>query len=192
MYDVKRRTGFNVPAIILRMLFGGNGQPPQNHHVARTTAGVRLPFRPLHGFTLTELVVVVMILGILAAVAVPRLLDSSKYAADNATRQTLAVIRNAIERYAAEHGGQLPGADGTQETFKADLARYLRGTEFPKCRVDAARYHEVRMMRSNDAYPPGDGDTVGTHSWVYNYETGDFYVNSRDLSADGVTRYDEF
>jgi general secretion pathway protein G len=191
MHDPKTRTGFSLITGKLRMFLAGDIRHPEDRRDEVASAEACQPSRSQFGFTLTELVVVVMILGILAAVAAPRLLDSSKYAADNATRQTLAVVRNAIERYAAEHGGQLPGADGQQETFKADLARYLRG-EFPMCRVDAARYNEVRMIRSDDPFPPGDGDTVGTHSWVYNYETGDFYVNSRDLSADGVTRYDQF
>ena len=63
------------------------------------------------GFTLVELVVVVMILGILAAVAAPKLLGTSGTATDNGLRQTLSVVRDAIERYAAENGGDFPGTD---------------------------------------------------------------------------------
>ena len=68
------------------------------------------------GFTLVELVVVVMILGILAAVAAPKLLGTSGTATDNGLRQTLSVVRDAIERYAAENGGDFPGTD--EATFK--------------------------------------------------------------------------
>ena len=72
------------------------------------------------GFTLVELVVVVMILGILAAVAAPKLLGTSGTATDNGLRQTLSVMRDAIERYAAENGGDFPGTD--EASFKAAIS----------------------------------------------------------------------
>ena len=61
-----------------------------------------------NGFTLIELVVVIMILGILAAVAAPKLLNTSATAIDNGLKQTLAVVRDAIELFVAENGGTLP------------------------------------------------------------------------------------
>ena len=88
-----------------------------------------IQMRKHKGFTLIELVVVVMILGILAAVAAPKLLGTSSSASDNGIKETLGVVRDAIERYAAEHGGSLPGST-IEATFKATLAPYLR--VFPK------------------------------------------------------------
>jgi general secretion pathway protein G len=138
------------------------------------------------GFTLVELVVVVMILGILAAVAAPKVMGTSAKAKDNSVKQTLAVVRDAIERYAAEHGGELPGSsDDTQATFKLNLKDYLRGA-FPKCPVGT----EDDVVLIEDSGAPSATGTGG--SWMFSTDTGEFIVNSTDAvpSMSGVS-YDE-
>jgi len=143
-------------------------------------------------FTLIELVVVVMILGILAAIAAPKLLRTSDAATDNGLRQTLGVVRTAIDTYSAQHQGGLPGADGNEATFQSDIQPYLRGAQFPTCPVGQAKNGNVRMMSGNGSITTGIGATEVTHSWVYQYEVGDFFVNSTDPTTDGSTTYDKF
>jgi general secretion pathway protein G len=130
-----------------------------------------------NGFTLVELVVVVMILGILAAVAAPKLLGTSGTATDNGVRQTLGVVRDAIERFAAENGGEYPGADGTEAGFKADIAEYLRGP-FPTCPVGDNKDDEVSVTTSTAQ--PLAVDSAATTGWRYSNATGDFIINSGD------------
>lgn len=143
------------------------------------------------GFTLVELVVVVMILGIVAAIAAPRLLGTSQSASDNGLKQTLSVIRDAIDSYSARNDA-LPGADGSEATFKSDLQSYLRGSAFPSCPVGEAKNSAIRMQSGTGSIASGVGATDATHSWAYKYQTGDFHVNSTDLSGDGATTYDQF
>ena len=129
-----------------------------------------IQMRKHKGFTLIELVVVVMILGILAAVAAPKLLGTSATAADNGLKETLGVVRDAIERYAAENGGALPGTD--EATFKAALVKYLR--VFPKSPL-ATGANASAVAISTVA---GTTTVGGTEGWRYNRADGTFICNN--------------
>jgi general secretion pathway protein G len=60
-------------------------------------------------FTLVELLIVVVILGILAAVAIPQFSDSTEEARATNLQSNLAVMRNSIEFYRTNHRGKYPG-----------------------------------------------------------------------------------
>ena len=56
------------------------------------------------GFTLIELLVVVAILGILATVAVPRVMDAIDNARDKKALADMTVIRDGLERFYVDYG----------------------------------------------------------------------------------------
>lgn len=140
-------------------------------------------------FTLVELIVVILILGILAAVAAPKLLSTSGVATDNGLKQTLSVMRDAIEMYAAHNGGRLPGADKNEATFKADLEPFLR--RFPD-NPAGAKEDELDRVKMRD-----NGDALSSHvdnqeGWIYDCKSGELRANNDGLSNDGVTIYSDF
>lgn len=66
------------------------------------------------GFSLAELIVVIAILGILAAIVVPRVAENTDQARIAHDRATLRTVQGAVNMFHAQHG-RFPGtnADGT-------------------------------------------------------------------------------
>ncbi|QID16203.1 type II secretion system protein [Nitrogeniibacter mangrovi] len=60
--------------------------------------------RRLRGFTLIELLVVMAIIAILLSIAAPRYFQHLDRARDNALKESLVVMRDAIDKYAADTG----------------------------------------------------------------------------------------
>ncbi len=89
--------------------------------------------RSRDGFTLVELLIVVIILAILAAIVVPQFATSTDDAKDAALDSTLANIRDVLDLYFAQHG-EYPAAlpDGksganTEASFINQLSLYTDG-----------------------------------------------------------------
>lgn len=61
------------------------------------------------GFTLVELLIVVIILAILAAIVIPQFSSSTKDAQESALDSNLNALRSAIDLYKAQHNGIYPG-----------------------------------------------------------------------------------
>ena len=119
------------------------------------------------GFSLVELVVVVLIMGILAAVAAPRMFDKMSEAKQSSTKQSLSVVRSAIELYKLETGNY--PADPS-----ANLITYLKGP-FPTCEVLDSGNANVKVLATDPL-----AATADTESWIYNKTTGEFRINDGD------------
>jgi general secretion pathway protein G len=78
------------------------------------------------GFTLVEILIVVIILGILAAIVIPQFTSASQDARKNSLTSQLQTLRSQIELYKLQHLDQLPSTlvggtpAWTQLTAKTD------------------------------------------------------------------------
>lgn len=113
------------------------------------------------GFSLVELVVVVLIVGILAAVAAPRMFNTSTKAKESATKASLSVVRNAIELYNSEKGVYPASASA----LPSELATYIKGP-FP-----------ISPYNNSATVADGTAATGKGEGWVYDKTSGNFWVN---------------
>ena len=139
--------------------------------------------RKQKGFTLVELVVVVMIIGILVAIAAPKMVNITGDATDNSVRMSLNVVRDAIETFASQNAGSYPD-DTNDAAFKAAIKPYVRGN-FPASLV-GTNDNTVTISAADPLV--ADGAT----GWMYNGTTGEFIINSTVVSQDGSTTYAQF
>lgn len=77
------------------------------------------------GFTLIELLVVISIIGVLAAVGVPKFMDTTASARTAKVQAELAAIDSAIQIYGANHAGTLP-------TETSQITTYMSGDRMPQ------------------------------------------------------------
>ncbi len=162
------------------------------------------------GFSLVELVIVVVILGVIAAIAIPRISSGSKNAGESALKANLATIRNAIDWYYGDHNFTYPGAksDGVNaasspEAFVSQLIEYSKKTGEVSADKDSAYPYGPYIRGTFPALPVGTNSGKNTVSvissaapltsspgdgtgWVYNVLTGQIIANSSDTGNDGV------
>ncbi len=125
-----------------------------------------------HGFTLIELVIVVLVLGIIAAIAAPKLFDVTTNARENGTRQSLVTIRNAIELYRATTGIYPPFS-----TFNTAMKTSLQGGTFPAPQIGGkSGDNTVRSFT-------GTYSATGANGWAYNQTTGEFFIDDSGYAA---------
>jgi general secretion pathway protein G len=101
------------------------------------------------GFTLIELLVVMTIIGMLLAVAVPRYFHSLEHSRETVLRHDLSVLRDAIDKYAADTGHY------PQQLADLVTAKYVRALPVDPYTKTAAAWIGVP---SDDATDPGIKD----------------------------------
>lgn len=154
---------------------------------------VSAPIR--RGFSLIELIIVVAIIGVLAAIAVPRMSRASASAVDARLIADLAVMRSAIELYAAEHNGTFPTAlkFAQQMTTYTDIDgndNAAKSTSFifgPY--LKAVPVLQIGPQKGLSAVA---SDTAITTAWTYAPATGSIKANTGTLKDAADKLYTDY
>lgn len=135
------------------------------------------------GFTLVEILIVVIILGILAAIVVPQFADASDDAKLSNLKSNLQTVRAQLELYRLQHGGNNYPTTVAQLTSRTNLA----GTAMP-ADGDSADYPYGPYLQQMPANPfatvAADASTWTEFGWTYSSSTGSFAA-----STSGYTSY---
>jgi len=129
--------------------------------------------RAVKAFTLVEVLIVVIVLGILAAVVVPQFSSASEDANMSALTTNLQTIRAQIELYRLQHNGNYPSLANfvAQMTGTTDASGNTGGTDFgPYLRAIPPNPYNGANDVTADAVDPDKG-------WYYDENTGEFAAN---------------
>ncbi|MHC4124219.1 MAG: prepilin-type N-terminal cleavage/methylation domain-containing protein [Planctomycetota bacterium] len=123
------------------------------------------------GFTLVEILIVVVVLGILAAVVIPQFTDASTQAKESSLLSNLQSIRSQIELYKIQHSDALPGAGG------ATFVQAMVGKTDVDGAVDASGAYGPYIQSIPDN-PFNDSNTVTTGTGTPGGDSGGWYFNT--------------
>jgi prepilin-type N-terminal cleavage/methylation domain-containing protein len=147
-----------------------------------------------YAFTLVEILIVVAILGILAAIVLPTLQGHITEAKESAAKDNLRILRNTIGLYAARHNGAAPGYandDPSQNPNRAWLTIQLLGGKYlnqiPENPFNGYGYPHIKIVGNNDPFP----DTpTGLFAWIYKPATKEIRLDWPGTDKDGIRYYD--
>lgn len=157
----------------------------------------------LRAFSLIELVIVVVIIAIIGAIAIPKMSRGAVGASESALIQNLSVLRSALDLYQTENGGNYPSTanvfnaltqynDGLGNLSATKTGNYIYGpylrTTVPSCPVGSKKGQNG--ITDGSAYAT-QGVTAGSSTnagWLYTPATGAIVANTAgtELDSKGV------
>ena len=145
--------------------------------------------RNTRGFTLVEILIVVIILGILAAIVIPQFTNASQDARVSSLQSLTQTLRSQIELFKLQHGDNLPDVitDWNQFTTlsyypAAANSRFLTSTTGSKSYGPYMQSAPVNPLNQSGAVVDAGLTTIGaakpatppagTYGWAFDYQSG--------------------
>ena len=145
------------------------------------------------GFSVAELLIVVAVLGIMAAIVVPQVQSQSTRAKKAVAKDSLRILRSAIELYTAQHGGIPPGYENDDPQTPPSGAVFYNQlvvdqtymANIPKNPFNDLR--NIRMIENAEAFP---AEAVDGFAWIYKPATKTIRLNWPGSDSSGLLYFD--
>ena len=148
------------------------------------------------GFTLVEILIVVVILGILAAIVVPQFTQASTEAKTNSLCSNLQSLRSQIELYKVQHGDTPPALETFEDQmiYCTNAAGAIQG-DGSKARDNENGYIYGPYLERVPNNPFNNWNGVGAAAgddigWGYNAATGEIWAADGGTTAAGIPHAD--
>jgi len=147
------------------------------------------------GFTLVEILIVVVILGILAAIVIPQFTEASTEAKTSSLVTDLQSVRSQIQLYKIQHNDNLPGVPNGTHTGASGFVNALIlktdifGASYPLTdtvsatgdalygpylqKIPTNQFVDSNVVVTGTAEPPAV-DATGNQGWYFNTQIGKF------------------
>ena len=156
------------------------------------------------GFTLVELMIVIVIIGILAAVAIPKFADMVDKSKEGATKAQLTAMRGALNVYYSDNEGKFPNIQGQTNTptqnnvLETNLVpKYLSSIQPAKLPIKDANHTCTTESTTVYAVNFPTANVNNSGGWAYdgnelNSTFGDLRVNCNGMVLNKNKYWTEF
>jgi len=139
----------------------------------------RMIKRNSRGFTLIEMLIVIVVIAILALIVIPRLLGAGRKAKESALRGDLQQLRNAIQQFEADCG-DFPAAIADLMTSPAAGSNGGNGIA-----LDVIAWKGPYLRTPDNNLPKDPFTSLG--NWTYTAASGDVHSASTLTGLDGTS-----
>lgn len=150
--------------------------------------------RSHRGFTLVELLIVVVILGVLAAIVVPQFNGASAEAKEAALAQDVSAMRQAISLYRVQHNEDYPGPTAQdladQLTMSTDADGDTAGSKYGPYFRAPWPTNNINGMTSILVVATMPENPTGATGWVYATNDGQLRANATGTGPSGKAYWD--
>ncbi len=137
--------------------------------------------RRRQGFTLIEMLIVIVVIAILATLVIPRLLGAARRAKEAQLRGNLKQIRDGIERFEANMAAWPPALTDIMAPNGSAISADFDGNGGS---VDRSAYDGPYLVTGDGNLPPDP--FTGAADWVYDNTTGAVHSASTLTALDGT------